>query len=214
MNQADFLVIGPLKTREDPPQERARKRVRTILKASAELLCTHTVSDISTTMIAERAAIPVSSVYRYFPTIDAIIDELYWQTTDKIDTSIFKALRDKDTHTDWKSRLGDVLDTVRHYFDKHPYYRKLLQAIFERSGTLGLDRDKPDSITSHLAEYWRSGGDNFSGADPLVTAEITMQVFLSVESILVSQAEPERAEDYFEGLKLNLESYLANFLSD
>jgi AcrR family transcriptional regulator len=214
MNQADSFVIGPLKTRDDPPQARARQRVSAILRASAELLCTHSVSDISTTLIAEKAAIPVSSVYRYFPTIDAIIDELYWQTTEQIDASMFEALRDTVTHADWKSRLGAVLDTVRHYFDKHPYYRKLLQAIFARSGSLALDRDKPDSITSHLAEYWRSGGDNFSGADPVVTAQITMQVFLSVEGILVSQAEPDHADDYFDGLKLNLESYLANFLSD
>lgn len=214
MAERDPFEIGPLKTRPNPSQARARQRVEVILRASAELLCTQNVTDLSTTMIAERASIPVSSVYRYFATIDAIVDELYAQTTGQIDARVFEALNDKVNFSDWRSRLASVLDTVRHYFDKHPYYRKLLQAIFARSGGLALEVAKQDSITSHLTEYWRGGGDNFCGADPVVTAQVTMQVFLSVENILVSQAAEEMADGYFEALKLNLESYLANFLSD
>jgi len=214
MAQRDSFEIGPLKTRDDPPQARARQRANTILRAAAEFLRTHTVSELTTTLIAEEASIPVSSVYRYFPTVDLIVDELYLQVTEQIDARLFEVLLDTETHTDWRSRLGAVMDVVRQYFDMHPYYRKLLQAILIRTGGLALDIAKQDSITLHLAEYWGAGGDNFKGGDPMITAQITMQVFLSVESILVSQAAEEMSDSYFEALKLNLESYLANFLSD
>ena len=62
---------------------------------------------------------------------------------------------------------------------------------------------------------WRNNDVDFSGADPDIINNIAMQVFLSVEGFLVSGAAGSGQSDaYFEALMVNLESFLANYLSD
>lgn len=66
-----------LSTRKTPSQTRSRERVQLIMEATRELLRDQGFADITTTAIAHRAAIPVSSLYQYFPNKNAILVGLY-----------------------------------------------------------------------------------------------------------------------------------------
>lgn len=214
MGSTKGLRIGPLKTRDTPRQKRARERVETILQSTADLLTERAPHTLSTTAIAEHADIPVSSVYRYFPRLEDIFDELYLQSSDDIEARILSLFEDDATYPGWRDRHRGVHKVFRTFRIEHPYYLALLQSFISRAGPETVDLGKTMSISNFLADRWSKGGDGFHGGNPEVVSQITMQTFLAIEGFLATQVDPAQADQYFDELSLSLESYLANYLSD
>jgi AcrR family transcriptional regulator len=73
-----------LDRRRVPIQERAKTRVERILGATMELLLEQGVGAVTTARIAERANVPVGSVYQYFPNKKAIFVALYKETFERM----------------------------------------------------------------------------------------------------------------------------------
>lgn len=68
-------------SKKAPVQQRSKETVRLILLAAAELFSEQGVSSITTNDIADRAGIPIGSVYSYFDDKEAILislSELYY----------------------------------------------------------------------------------------------------------------------------------------
>ena len=59
--------------RRQPTQARGKERVRVILSAALELFKERGIEETTTNDIAERAHIPIGSLYRYYPNKDTII---------------------------------------------------------------------------------------------------------------------------------------------
>lgn len=59
--------------RRQPTQARGKERVRVILAAALELFKERGIEEATTNEIAERARIPIGSLYRYYPNKDTII---------------------------------------------------------------------------------------------------------------------------------------------
>jgi AcrR family transcriptional regulator len=74
--------------RRVPQQSRSRDRVMRILDATAELVCEDGVEMISTRGIAERADIPVASLYQYFADKDEILLALIERDITEVDTQV------------------------------------------------------------------------------------------------------------------------------
>lgn len=62
-----------VKPRKLPVQARSRKRVETILKATAAILVESGHEALTAVGIAEKANIPVASIYQYFPNKESIL---------------------------------------------------------------------------------------------------------------------------------------------
>jgi AcrR family transcriptional regulator len=62
--------------RRQPSQARGKERVRVILTAALSLFKESGVEEVTTNDIAERARIPIGSLYRYYPNKDTIITAL------------------------------------------------------------------------------------------------------------------------------------------
>ena len=67
----DLLPHLPL--RRIPLQKRSRQRVIDILGTGTELLLTHGTEGVTTSSVSEHAAIPIGSVYQFFPDRDALL---------------------------------------------------------------------------------------------------------------------------------------------
>ena len=80
-------------SRSKPSQARGKERVRLILAAALELFKERGLDEITTNDIAERARVPIGSLYRYFPNKDSILvalTELYVDDISKIFIGISK----------------------------------------------------------------------------------------------------------------------------
>jgi AcrR family transcriptional regulator len=62
--------------RSKPSQARGKERVRVILSAALDLFMEYGVEEVTTNDIAERAGIPIGSLYRYYPNKNAILTAL------------------------------------------------------------------------------------------------------------------------------------------
>jgi len=140
------LKIGPLRTREMPTQARAVERVRVILLATARLLCERAPEELSTTAIADSANIPVSSIYRYFPALDDILQELYFQASSEIRTELFAALSNIAQFPAWRERLFEALKVLRDYIAQHPYYRPLLILFLTHRGPVAGEDEEHNEL--------------------------------------------------------------------
>ena len=208
------IRFGSLKTRDTPRQLRAQERVHQILNATADILCARPPHDVSALMIAKNADIPVSSIYRYFPKVEDIFEELYQQISGDFETRVFNLLEDSETYPGWRDRHRGVYTVFRSFCREHPYYMSLLQYSISRFGPETVDFELRPGVTGYLANRWAEGGDGFRGGDPKIVAHMTMQTFLAIEGFVASNVAPGEVDQYLSELSLSLESYLANYLSD
>lgn len=208
------LTFGPLRSRETPQQKRAVDRVNVILQATAECLADGTLQDLSTSVIAKHAGIPVSSIYRYFPTLDAVLLELYLQTASELREALFAIFADQSRYPGWRDRLGAVLLTQREYIARHPYYRPLLMRFISNRGPVAIEDEDHEELFSFLRERWAAGGDGFHDGDPAVVANTTVQIALAMEDLIAAQPNRTASRPYSAELSVILEGYLANYLRD
>ncbi|MDP4803454.1 MAG: TetR/AcrR family transcriptional regulator [Candidatus Nanopelagicales bacterium] len=75
ISQTDHItdLLPHLPLRRIPLQKRSRQRVIDILGTGNELLLTHGTEGVTTSSISEHAAIPIGSVYQFFPDRDALL---------------------------------------------------------------------------------------------------------------------------------------------
>jgi AcrR family transcriptional regulator len=78
-------------------QRRSRERVQRILDAASDLIVEHGAATVGTRMIAERADIPVASLYQYFADKDEILLALVERDTTEMDTAVAEAVAALET---------------------------------------------------------------------------------------------------------------------
>lgn len=198
----------PMKTRDTPKQERARQRVATILDTAARVLESRPPDELSANVIAEVAGIPVSSIYRYFPTVQLLIEELYLHAADRLKAEALNVIAGDGP---WSERLVRVLLLIREFSSDHPYYRALLILIAAHRGPQNVTHDFNQEIIGFLAQRWERGLDGFSGGDPAVVATTVLQLMLSFEELLIMQDDPEKAHTLLTEFQRVIESYMAPY---
>lgn len=95
----DLVSLQP---RKKPTQKRSRERVDSILDACAQLLDEVGPDGVNTNTIAERAHIPVSSLYQYFPNKHAVLLDLMGRILQEIDQAGTELLDDFRPDTEWR----------------------------------------------------------------------------------------------------------------
>jgi AcrR family transcriptional regulator len=126
----DAPITGiDLGTRAVPRQKRAIERREAILQAMLTLLADRDIEEISTTLIAAQAGVPVASVYRYFPNKFAILSELARDAMDVVDTKLESVM---DTGTDAASiaeAIDRTIETVLEGYRGVPGVRRLFRNV-------------------------------------------------------------------------------------
>jgi AcrR family transcriptional regulator len=105
--------------------------VERIISAAIELLEERNSDAVTTRAIAERADVPVATLYQFFPNREAILEEVLLDYLDRRDNEAAAAL----------SRIpaGTIAEAVQHFFEFHRrQYRahpKLVALYYERRGS-------------------------------------------------------------------------------
>ncbi|HEX5066462.1 MAG TPA: TetR/AcrR family transcriptional regulator [Myxococcota bacterium] len=111
-----------LSPRRLPLQERARKRVDRILDVTVALLAKQGLDALSTAGIAERAGIPIGSVYQYFPSKEAILVEVAARKFQAVDTAFAAGFSRDLERMPWRRALERALDASVTAFRSDPAY--------------------------------------------------------------------------------------------
>ena len=78
--------------RKSPTQQRSREMRKHLLASTHELLAKSPSVRPTTTALAEHAHVSIGTVYRYFPDIDTIVDELRMSAVHDITTTLSTAI--------------------------------------------------------------------------------------------------------------------------
>lgn len=95
--------------RRVPVQQRSADRLARILDACAGLLDETGYEQLSTRAVADRAGVPIGSVYRFFSNKRGLVDALAERNLDLYAERIVARLADIPTE-DWRSAIDAVLD--------------------------------------------------------------------------------------------------------
>ena len=118
-----------LTPRRKPSQERSRDRVERILAATATLLGETPIDKLTTAAIAERAKVPIGSVYQYFPNKLAILAELARAVMEEVDAKTAELVNTDFGVLPWDVAIDRGVDlTMRGYLEQ-PGYVQLLRGI-------------------------------------------------------------------------------------
>jgi AcrR family transcriptional regulator len=112
------------KLRHVPTQARSRERLLRVLDAADIVLAGEGPSAFTTTRVAQVAGIPVGSVYRYFPSKQALVEAMavrYWSDFE----DLVAAVAETDERDPLSDPAGAVLETLAGGFRAHPGFLAL-----------------------------------------------------------------------------------------
>ncbi len=121
-----------------PTQERSKERFEIILDCAETLLKKTKPEDLSLYDVAREAGLTAASVYRFFPSVTAIIYGLaqrYLRHLYKLTTEI-----DATTAKTWQQGLKSTLDRCKNYYNQHPHAMDLIFGAGAPREIRSLDR--------------------------------------------------------------------------
>ena len=116
---------APLQQTRRKPQARSLERRRIILESARSLLESTPVNELSLYQVADKAGIPPSSVYHFFPKVDVLLDILVEDIF-----SAFEAILDKPLDAQrirhWPDIILQIQERYIAYYREHKYVRDLI----------------------------------------------------------------------------------------
>jgi AcrR family transcriptional regulator len=196
--------------RRQPLQARARDRVDRILSATLELLEEQGADSLSTGAIAERAQIPIGSVYHYFPSKEAVLAELAERKFRAVDANLAALLGRELERRPWREALGRALDGVVGAFRSDPSYVTIWRAIRGSSAFRGAAATSDARLADSIAAL------PLLQAVPAARLQIalptTIRVANSFLDWILDTPDPRAAAGVLREMKRALVAYLAEDL--
>ncbi|MBX3495341.1 MAG: TetR family transcriptional regulator [Parvibaculum sp.] len=112
-------------TRRKPTQARALERVERILAAASGLIAETGSDAVKMTEVAERAGVPIGSLYQYFPDKAAILQTLAERFAERVRGGIAESLAGVATRDDALARLDRLLEDYYALFLTEPVVRDI-----------------------------------------------------------------------------------------
>lgn len=118
-------ALDPLAVARQPTQQRARERFERILQEAETLLVEAGLSGFSIPALAERLGYTRGSVYAYFPTPYAILNELVAGYLIDLE-ALFNTRAERLRTLGWREGIAAVADIAVGYHNTHPAARLLI----------------------------------------------------------------------------------------
>lgn len=115
-------------TRRQPTQARARERVERILTAATELIAETGSDAVRMTEVAERAGVPIGSLYQYFPDKAAILRMLAMRVMERVRDALKQNLEGIESATDALARIDAIMIGYYGLFLTEPVTRDIWSA--------------------------------------------------------------------------------------
>jgi AcrR family transcriptional regulator len=136
--------------RKPPTQARSRARVENILKAAGALLGEVGYDGLSTNLIAERADVPVGSIYQFFQGKDDIVAALVEQFQDRILRLAGEQLDAASAMQDRRAFIAKLVDGMAGIQAEASAFVCVFSGSQSHARFDGLARDLRRTLTRHL----------------------------------------------------------------
>jgi AcrR family transcriptional regulator len=118
-------ALDPLAVAKQPTQQRAKERFDRILAEAEALLNENGLSGFSIPAIAERLGYTRGSIYAYFPTPYAVLNELVKRYLAQLEAEFFSRAEELRA-LGWREGIAAVVDVAVAFHNSHPAARLLI----------------------------------------------------------------------------------------
>lgn len=200
-----------LSPRRKPSQERSRDRVERILDATASLLSEMAVDKITTAAIAERAGVPIGSVYQYFPNKLAVLAHLARRVMAEVDMKTASLIAEDFGVLPWDQAIDRAIDATMQGYSEQPGYAQLLLSIRPTPEFGAITDESNERVAALLALH--------PALQALIPKErielVSRSAIRAVNSLqdwALSVDDPEQANEIIGEMKTLLKGYLSVYL--
>ncbi len=121
-------VSTPLNGLAKAPRRAAgRVRVESILDATDRLIGDAGADGLGLPAVAAAAGTSASSLYHFFPTLDALLTALLGRYNARQDQWLARALTENAPYRRWADLLNTQMRAARTFYDQHPVYGALMR---------------------------------------------------------------------------------------
>ena len=200
-----------LTPRRRPSQERSRDRVERILDATASLLEETPADKITTAAIAERAGVPIGSVYQYFPNKLAVLAELARRVMEEVDLATANRIAEDFGVLPWDQAIDRAIDATMQGYAEQPLYVQLLLSIRPTPEFRAITDESNERVAAMLAFHPALKAVIPADRIQLVT-RAAIQAANSLQDWALSQNDPDLRNRIIAEMKTLLKGYLAVYM--
>ena len=201
-----------LRPRKLPTQQRARDLVDKILDTTAVLLDEVGIDGLTTNLIAERAEIRVSSIYRYFPNKHAIMVSLWERMVGRWIAELEALLNSVDSSGPILYVVDALIDTAAMLDRTEQGMIPLLRAMRASPELQVVEAKSNRLVAARAAKYIREFGTEVPDERVDIIARMLVESTSSVLELSLSVTE-EELDVLLGEWKLMLRNYLAEYVS-
>jgi AcrR family transcriptional regulator len=193
--------------RKLPTQARSRARVDAILKAAGALLGEVGYDGLSTNLVAERAGVPVGSIYQFFEGKDDIVAALVQQFQDRIHRLASEHLDAAAAARDRRAFVARLVDGIAGIQAEASAFVCVFSGSQSHARFDGLARELRQTLIGHLDRVFAEAFPKFGRADRgrmlAAWSDITAAMIASLD-----RSKPGERGKLLEELKTVLSAYL------
>jgi len=201
-----------LSPRRKPSQERSRDRVERILDATAALLSEMPVDKITTAAIAEKAGVPIGSVYQYFPNKLAVLAQLARRVMAEVDMKTASLIAEDFGVLPWDQAIDRAIDATMQGYSEQPGYVQLLLSLRPTPEFGAITDESNERVAAMLALHPALQAVIPKDRIELVT-RAAIRAVNSLQDWALSEKDPELANDIIGEMKTLLKGYLAVYMN-
>lgn len=182
----------------NPPvrQKRAQERIELILSVTNDLVLSEGVQEVTTTLVAQQAGIPVGSIYKYFGDKTDLLFALYHRVFADVIQELKEILASVPTNTAFIEIVDRLFDRFIESCKTHESYVPL---------TRWANGHRPELRASDLGgdeigTIFREALDKANVKLPKKRQDLILQTLVSLTSALVDQAFDSDDEVWRQGL--------------
>jgi AcrR family transcriptional regulator len=197
--------------RKRPTQARAQARVRRILAAARELVEREPLDAVTTTAIAERASLPVGSLYQYFPNRLAILAEVGRGVLREIDDVTVAAI-EAGAGEPWPATVDRVVDATLAAHRGHDRTAVLWRSLAATPEFRKLAEESNERLAAALTRHPALAGCGRAPGEVARIARVAIEAGDGVQRRVLDATSPAEAERWADELKKLLRAYLGLYL--
>lgn len=192
-------------TKPEPTQARARARRIAILDAAYSFVVSGQIDKVTTTTVARMVGIPVGSVYRYFDDRADILNQLYREAYNDIESSMAEFQDSMPPKMPIPGAIGYLLGVFTELARSHPSFRILTRWANKQYSLWEVTPGDGSNLAALVKKILADGGVSF----PPERQAAATKTIVTVVSILVDQSLEEEDEGKAQAL-INELGYLLN----
>ncbi|WP_417321038.1 TetR/AcrR family transcriptional regulator [Emcibacter sp.] len=143
-----------LHTPKKPVQKRSQERVARILAAAEELLKDEGAPGVTAHAVADKAEVPPSSVYQFFPSREAILFALAQSFIDRVQPYYDKEMS-KATIRQWQDIIETMTRVGQKFYRDIPYAAPLIIGSYRTTDIYATDKSYNEQLAGQAIETFR-----------------------------------------------------------